>query len=172
MIDKLLLKQFSVSLCPYYHIKNEYRIIVLDNEIRLIFGKIKPFVIGDGIKNLDSLAKEINYLKEIDNPNYIPKLNEKVELSFKFNLSSGGKTFLDIPSTLKDTLESLALEVSNKLNIFFASIDIIVTNDNKIMVLEANSGVTLNNFVKQSPDYLSIVYNIYKDAIKLMFNKT
>ena len=46
---------------------------------------------------------------------------------------------------------------------------VINTIDNEIMVLEANSGVTLNNFVLQNPSYYNIVYNIYKDAVKLMF---
>ena len=45
IINKLLETQYSISLCPYYDIINEYRVIVLDNEIRLIFGKIKPFII-------------------------------------------------------------------------------------------------------------------------------
>lgn len=172
IIDKLLLKQFSVSLCPYYHIKNEYRIIILNNEIRLIFGKIKPFVIGDGIKSTLELAKEyndyyINHEDKIENPNYIPKKDEKIELSFKFNLSSGATTFTDIPVLLKEKLSTLALKVTKTLNITFASVDIIDV-DNELMVLEVNSGVTLNNYIKQNNGY-DIAYNIYKDAIKLMF---
>ncbi len=173
IIDKLLLKQFSISLCPYYHIKNEYRIIILNNEIRLIFGKIKPFIIGDGIKSTLELAKEyndyyINHEDKIENPNYIPKEDEKIELSFKFNLSSGATTFTDIPLSLKEKLSTLALKVTKTLNITFASVDIIDVN-NKLMVLEVNSGVTLNNYIKQNNGY-DIAYNIYKDAIKLMFH--
>ena len=175
IIDNLLLKEYSISLSPYYNIVNEYRIIVLNNEVKLIFGKIKPTIYGDGKKNILTLAKEYdeyycNNSIDIENKFYVPKKDEKVELSYKFNLSSGAKTFLDIPKDLKDKLISTALEVSKKLNITFASIDIIVTDNNEIMVMEANTGVTLNTFLKLNPDCYKIVYNIYKDAIINMFN--
>ena len=171
-LDKLFLKQFTVSLCPYYHIKNEYRVIILNNEIRCIFGKTKPIVIGDGKKTLNELAIEYHdYYKihSIDNPNYIPKLNEEVELSFKFNLSSGAKSFIDIEKDLKEKIEKLALRVTYELNINFASVDIINTVDNELLVMEANSGVTMNKFIKQNDNY-DLAYDIYKDAIKHMFN--
>ena len=173
VIDRLLLKQFSISLCPYYHIKNEYRIVVLNNEVRLVFGKIKPYIIGDGKKSVIELAREYNdYYKshedKIDNPNYIPKSGEKIELSFKFNLSSGGKTFTDIPSDLLERLSNLALMTTKKLNISFASVDIIDVN-NELMILEINSGVTLNNYILQNKNGYDKAYIIYKDAIKLMF---
>ncbi len=175
IIDKLFLKEYSISLSPYYIIKNEYRVIVLNNEVKLLFGKVKPIIVGDGIKTVLELAKEYsNYYLDneqtIGNPTYVPKKNEKVELSFKFNLSSGAKTILEISHDLKDKLTSLALDVSKKLNISFASIDIIVTDNSEIFVLEANTGVTLNTFLKLNPSYYNVVYNIYKDAIKLMFN--
>ena len=174
IIDKLLLKQFSISLCPYYDIKNEYRVIILNGKVRNIFGKIKPVIIGDGKKNVLELAKEFNcfyseHPEKIENPNYIPKLNEKIELSFKFNLSSGAKTFVDIDKSLKDKITNLALKVTNELNINFASVDIIDV-DNKLLVMEANSGVTMNNYIKQNKEGYEIAKNIYKDAIKLMFD--
>ena len=174
VIDKLFLKEFSISLCPYYHIKNEYRVIILNNEVRNIFGKIKPIVIGDGKKTIRKLAMEysdyyINHQDKIPNPNYIPKINEEIELSFKFNLSSGAKTFTSISNDLKNNIIRLALRVTKELNITFASVDIIHTYDNKLMVLEANSGVTMNNYIKGNINGYTIAYNIYRDAICLMF---
>ena len=176
IIDKLFKKQYSISLCPYYEIKNEYRVIILNNVIRVIFGKAKPIVIGDGKKSIRELALEcsnyyLNHEEHIINPNYIPFVGEKVELSFKFNLSSGGKSFLDIPIDLKNKISNLALLVTEKLNITFASVDIINTFDNKLLVMEANSGVTMNNFIMQNKDGYDTSYSIYLDAIKLMFEK-
>lgn len=174
IIDSLLLKQFSVSLCPFYHIKNEYRIIVLDNKIRNIFGKKKPIVIGDGKKTIQELAFEYSdYYKShsslISNPTYIPLLNEEIELNFKFNLTSGAKTFTNIPSDLKKKLTNLALNVTKVLNISFASVDIVYTENNELLVLEANSGVTMNNYILQNDDGYKIAHDIYLDAIKMMF---
>lgn len=176
IIDILFKKQYSISLCPYYKIKNEYRVIILNNVIRVIFGKTKPIVIGDGKKSIRELALEcsdyyLHHEEYIINPNYIPSLGEKVELSFKFNLSSGGKSFVDIPIDLKNKISNLALLVTEKLNITFASVDIINTFDNKLLVMEANSGVTMNNFIMQNKDGYDTSYSIYLDAIKLMFEK-
>ena len=175
VINKLLQKEYSISLSPFYKIKNEYRVIVLNNEVRLVFGKIKPFIIGNGVNTFKELVLENNdyYKDNLDNFNnldYIPKLNEKIELDFKFNLSKGCKVFTDIPNDLKDKIRSLALNTAKTLNISFASIDVILTDLNELLILEANTGVTLNNFLKQNNDYYDIVYNIYKDAIKLMFD--
>ena len=122
------------------------------------------------------LAKEysdyyIIHEEKIDNPNYIPKLNEQIELSFKFNLSSGAKIFTNIPNDLKNKISNLALSVSNLLDITFASIDIVYTEENELIVIEANNGVTMNNYILQSKNGEQIAYNIYKDAIKLMFQK-
>ena len=175
VIDKLFLKEYSISLCPYYHIKNEYRIVVLNNEVRTMFGKIKPTVIGNGQKTVKELAFEfnsyyINHEDRIINPDYIPAMDEKVELSFKFNLSSGAKTFMNIDPSLKEEITKLALRVTKELNISFASVDIIYTEDNTLLVLETNSGVTMNNYILQNQDGYDIAYIIYKDAIKQMFD--
>lgn len=173
-IDLLLSKQDSISLEPYYDIQNEYRVILLNNEVKVIYGKERPVIIGDGIHTVKELAINFNDFfannnKSINNLDYIPKLNEKVELDFHFNLSLGARLFYDIDEELKNRIINLAKEVSWALNITFASIDIIHTNDNKILVLEANSGVMMDNFIKQYPNGYNIAYNIYRDAIKLMF---
>lgn len=176
IIDRLFLKQFSVSLCPYYDIKNEYRVIILNNDVRVIFGKIKPVIYGDGKKTMKMLAQEYHHYyviheEEIINPDYIPIKNEKIELNFKFNLSSGAHSFTDIPLDLKNKIINLALDVTRKLNITFASVDIINTKNNELLVMEANSGVTMNKFILQNDNGYDIAYNIYRDAIKLMFKE-
>ena len=175
VIDNLFLKEYSISLSPFYNIKNEYRVIILNNEIKLIFGKIKPFIIGDGKSTLNELMQNNDkyydlHIKNIQNKKYIPLKDERIDLDFKFNLSSGGSVFLDIEDGLKEKIEFLAKKVAEELNISFASIDIILTNDNKLLVLEANTGVTLNKFSNQTINGYNIVYNIYKEAIKLMFS--
>ena len=77
---------------------------------------------------------------------------------------------MNIDNDLKNKIENLALKVTNSLNITFASIDIIHTTDNKLLVLEGNSGIMMKNFIKQNKDGYYIAYNLYRDAIKLMFN--
>lgn len=176
-IDRLLLKQSGISLCPYYDIQNEYRVIVLNNEARVIYGKIRPEVIGDGKSTIFELATAfnsyyINKKEEIVNSSYIPENGEHVLLNFQFNLSNGAKMFLDIEKELKEKIVEIALDVAKKVGIVFGSIDIIYTNDKKLYVIEANSGVMMDSFIKQNKkNGYEIAYNLYKDAIKLMFEK-
>ena len=176
-IDSLFLKEFSTSLCPYYDIQNEYRVIVLDGKARIIYGKERPFIIGNGINTVKELAFKFNELykeKEflIEKPSYIPSIGEKVDLNYQFNLSRGAIMFTDIPVNLKNKLTRLALQVTNSCNITFASIDIILTRDNELLIMEANSGVMTNNYMRFNKEKgYTEVYNLYKDAIKLMFKK-
>ena len=174
VMDKLFLGQPYIALCPYYHIKNEYRVIILNNEIKLIYGKIRPKIIGDGKKTIKELAQEYDefYIEnedKIDNPNYIPKLNEEIELTFKFNLFSGAKSFMDIDPDLKKQIGDLALRVTKEAGIMFTSVDVINTIDNRLLVMEANSGIVMNNFIKQHKDGYRIAYDIYKEAVIKMF---
>ena len=176
-IDFLFQSQFSISLCPYYNILHEYRVIVLDNEAKIIYGKKRPKVIGDGKSNLLELAKKFNkeYFSVKENCNfdcdYIPKLNELVELSFQFNLSKGSIAFFDLEKEFKDKIIDLALSISNDINLFFGSIDIIETVNHELFIMEANSGVMMDNIIKQHENGYNIAYNIYKEAVEKMFKE-
>ena len=170
-INELFESQYSISLCPYYDIKNEYRTIYLNKKLKFIYGKEKPFVIGDGIHNINELAIKYNdYYKnnKIDS-NYLPQKGEKVILNFQFNLSRGARMFLDINDDLKEKIISLSKEVVEKLDLAFVSVDIIHTIDNKLLVMEANSGIMMDNFIRFNNDKYDDVYNMYYEAIKLMF---
>ena len=172
-MDLLLSKQDSISLEPYYDIESEYRVIILNGEVKVVYGKRKPIIVGDGIHTIKELAVNFNKFfvnNEVKNPDYIPKINEKVELDFRFNLSMGARLFYDVAEELKNRIVELAISVSKAFNISFASIDIIHTTDDKLLVLEANSGVMMDNFIKQYPNGYNYAYGIYKEAIKLMFN--
>ena len=172
-IDYLLTKQNSISIEPYYDIKNEYRVILLNKEVKIIYGKERPVVIGDGKKTIGELAIEFNEYflhKKVKDSLYVPKLGEKVELDYRYNLSQGARLFLDIDNELKNKLIDIAKRVTSTLNINFASVDIIHTTDNKLLVLEANSGVMMDNYIRLCPNGYQNAYNVYLEAIKLMFN--
>jgi len=169
---ELLKDNFSISICPFYHIKNEYRVIILDNQIKLLFKKFNPAVIGDGKSTLKELLVNFNryYFSDKDIPNIIPKKDEVYTYDFRFNLSCGSTASLDIDSELKIKLANLALDVSKRVGITFASIDIIDTTNNELLVLEANSGVTINKVINFIPNGYEIAKEIYKEAIIKMFS--
>ena len=172
IIDKLLETQYSLSLCPYYDIVNEYRVIVLNNEIKLIYGKENAKVVGDGIHSLQELGTIFNpsYYTKHQLDNYVPKKDEEVILDYRFNLSNGARVIEKIDKKLEKNIKDLANLVIKETNPTFASIDIIKTSDNKLLVMEANSGIMMYNYLRQTNKY-DLVKNIYKEAIKLMFKE-
>ena len=171
---KLLFEtNYSISICPYYDIKNEYRLIILDNEVKLIFKKTKPVVVGDGVSALKELLVKFNkkYYRDMDIPNIVPKKGEIYQYDFKFNLSRGSIASVEIDEKLKNKLITLAKTIAQKTGIRFASIDIIETMDKKILVLEANSGVTIDKVTNFIKDGKNIAKKIYKEAIIKMFDE-
>ena len=83
----LLNRNTSISICPFYDIKKEYRAFYLNGEILLIYEKEKPLVIGSGKDNVRTLVENLNLpnndvvknnLSKID-MDYIPKKNEKIK---------------------------------------------------------------------------------------------
>ena len=175
--NHLLKYNFSISLCPYYDIKNEYRVILLNNEIKIMYGKINPVVIGNGKDKLIDLLKDfnINYfgykanLKKNINYNKVLKKDEKFIYDFKYNLSKGSIITEDIDKETKSIISKMAKDVSKKINLGFGSIDIIKTNDDKYYVLEINSGVMIENYIKLTNDGFKKAKKVYEEAALEMF---
>lgn len=146
----------SVSLCPFYNIKTEYRTFYLNGEVLLVYGKTKPFVIGDGKATLGELVDALHLpdkkvvrdnLSKLDR-NAIPQKGEKVEISWKYNLSGGAiATVLD-KGELFQRIERLVLQAGKAMNMNFATIDVIQTVDDELYVMEINSGVCATIFAE------------------------
>lgn len=176
-IQKLFKTQNSVSICPYYNIKTEYRTFYLDGEVKLIYGKTKPFVIGNGKSTLGELVDELNLpnksvVKEnlMDlNLTYIPKAGEKIDVSWKHNLSGGAKPNVLENGKLYEQIEQLAICAGKAMNINFATIDIIETADGRLYVLEINSGIGATIFTELVDGGAEIIKDIYRQAVKKLF---
>lgn len=181
-LEKAVFKIFqhscSLAVCPYYEIKNEYRAIVLDGEIKLIYSKMRPCVYGDGkqsIKNLffEYLLKE-NY-KDFDidlsgcDMSEILDEGKRFELNWKHNLGQGSKAIILQDKETKNKIENLIGKVTENFNLRFASIDIAETG-NEYKVLEINSGVMMEFFSRQDDKSYNIAKEIYRETILKMFN--
>ena len=175
--EQIFTKNNTICLCPYYDIKNEYRVIALNGQIKLIYKKIKPVVIGDGQSTLLELLIKFNKpffeknknLKEYDYNQILPK-DEIFEYNWQFNLCGGASLTLDIDKNILNELNNIASDILQKIDLKFASIDIIELKNNKKLVLEINSGIMLNNFINITEDGYNIAKEIYKEAIKSLFN--
>ena len=178
-IDFLLNKNSPVCLMPYYEIQEEYRVILLNKEVKLIYGKRKPIIIGDGKSTILTLLKKFNsnyyskksnYQKLNFDLNKVLKSGEQLEIDFRYNLSRGANIFIPEDEFIIKKLKDLAFLVVKNLDICFASIDIVRVN-NEFYILEANSGIMMDNFIKLHKNGYNIAKDIYKEAILLLFAK-
>lgn len=169
--NKLFLSNKSLSVTPYENIINEYRVIVLNKEIKLMYGKKNPVVVGDGTSSLKDLLVKFNepYFKNKKIKNYILKKNEVYNYDFKFNLSKGSRAFIVIDEEIKKDLIKVVNKIVNNIDCNFVSVDIVKTVDNKYKVLEINSGVSIEKVVNFIDNGYAIAKEIYKDAINSMF---
>lgn len=174
VIDELLIDNYSISLCPYYDIKTEYRSIILNDNVEVVYGKIKPIVIGDGKKTIYELLLDFNnvYFSSVSCNEELSRVLDKDEVyeySWKFNLSKGAMPFFLEDKEKENTIKKMALEVAKVLGIKFASVDIIELYDGTLLVLETNSGVMMSNFSVNLEEGKDIAKDIYAKVIKEMF---
>lgn len=163
----------SIAVSPYYPIQAEYRVIVLNGNAELAYKKERPYIIGDGIKTVNTLILEKYGDTDIEIDSTTE--NEKIlpygmlqELTWKHNLGKGAKPIIISDSALKNELTVLATSVTKTLQINFASVDIVKIN-NELRILEINSGIMMENFSKYDRDCYAIAKNIYKKAIEALF---
>ena len=172
-IDNLLIDNFSISLCPFYKIKNEYRTIILNDNIELFYGKKRPIVYGDGKKSIKQLLCEFNYnyFSKIEDEklNIILEKDKEYMYNWQHNLSKGAIPFEEIDERLKNRIQTLAKKTFNALNLKFASVDIIELESGEILILEINSGVMIENYAQIVKNGEEICKNIYSKAIDSMF---
>lgn len=168
-------KNDTLSACPYLEIDYEYRVIYLDGEILYIYKKKKPFVIGDGTSNVKELINKKFEKEPVDlsrelSLDYIPKENEEVTISWKHNLSSGAQPIIvDDTDIYLPEIRKIALAAGKAMNITFASVDIALTNNREILVMEVNGSVCMNKFAEIIPNGYEIAKEIYAKAIDKMF---
>lgn len=161
----------SLSICPFENIKNEYRVIVLDNECLFCYKKELPKIIGNGIKTIGDFVSDL----EIEHPDkkldldYVPKIGEEVCLSWKFNLSGGAIPKNVDDSKTKSIIEKIAKNTTEIINIRFASVDIIENYDGEFKVMEVNGTVCLNKFTEKYEGGYEIAKDIYRKVLNRMF---
>lgn len=171
ILDEFASGKDSVSICPFYDISYEYRAIFLDGEIIFCYKKEKPYVVGNGEDSLEKLILKSDILdtyKELD-LNYIPKKGEKIQVSWKHNLSQGAVASCEIDEKIKSQVESLAKSAGDAIGIRFASVDIAELESGELLVMEINSSVCMTKFSEQVENGKEIERMVFSRAIDRMF---
>jgi len=165
----------AVCICPYLDIEYEYRAFFLDGEIIYIYKKEKPFVIGDGKLSVEELIKkQSNYCYEINSEidlKYIPNQQEKIIIGWKHNLSNGAiPIVIDEQDLYYNEVKEIARKAGNALNLKFASVDLSLTSDKKLMVLEINaSNIGISKFCEMVPNGVEIGKEIFSKVLDKIF---
>lgn len=171
----LFQKYSSISISPFYSILCEYRIIVLDDEVLLIYGKKRAEVIGDGVHTVYELLCEFNppFFQKMDEHSsldYVLEKNQKYSYGWQHNISKGSVPYLIDDEELKHKLSSIALDAVKKLNLRFVSVDIVELDNHDLKIIEINSGV-ITNVVPYIEDGDRIAEEIYHKAVCRMFQE-
>lgn len=162
----------ALSISPYYEIDEEYRIILLEGNIELVYAKEILFITGDGTHKFGDLCYEKYGMNEIPietivKPDEIVSKGTIVKLNWKHNLGQGANANIVTDEFLKRDLSELALAAAYVANLSFVSIDIIKTGS-EYKVLEINSGIMLEHFAGASDENYLISKSIYKKALDLV----
>ena len=159
----------AMAISPYVEIIDEYRCVVLDGKIKLVYKKKRPSIIGDGIRTVNEIiAKSRGADMTPMSENIVLAEGEEHILNWKHNLGLGASAKIVPLQECNPINFNLAKQVAHKLNIRFASIDIVLVGS-EYKVLEVNSGVMLEFFSRESENNYQIAKYIYKDAIVKMF---
>lgn len=165
----------SMSVSPFYNIIHEYRVIMLDGIVRLIYKKILPHVIGDGKHAVFELAyrkykSNISELEIAADLSAFPAAGERVNLGWKHNLGQGSEAVAVEDTAVIKQLSELAARAVEALKIKFASVDIIETPEER-MILEINSGIMMENFALSCENNYKTAKMIYSEAVESYFNQ-
>ena len=173
-------------VAPFFPLQDEWRCVVLDGRVRLCFRKVRPRVVGDGVRSLMQLASEyesevgksVSYKSELSGEELekIPAKGEVILLSFRHNVSTGAKTDTNVPEDfVRNYLEPLAQKAMSALGLEFASVDIVklfhpdkfadFSDGRELAILEVNSTVMLDGFLSQHPEYLYVAQSMYSDIL-------
>ncbi|MBR3613656.1 MAG: hypothetical protein IKL55_00555 [Clostridia bacterium] len=166
----------TLSACPYVDISYEYRAIYLCGEILYIYKKKKPYIIGNGRNTVKELIDfkfnknmNVDICRDLD-LDKVPFNGQEVTISWKHNLSSGAEPIvIDETDEFISQVREVAIKAGDALNIKFASVDVVVTENKEILVMEVNGSVCMNKFSEIIPNGYEIAKAIYSKAIDKMF---
>jgi glutathione synthase/RimK-type ligase-like ATP-grasp enzyme len=91
------------------------------------------------------------------------------ELKF-FNLGMGAIAVNISDNTLKVELTIIAQSVMKYLSLRLAAVDIVQTEQGKLVVLEVNDGIMMENYARQSAEYTKSAVATYDAIINAMFH--
>jgi D-alanine-D-alanine ligase-like ATP-grasp enzyme len=174
---------------------NDYRIVVLDDEVITAYQRIPLCVVGDGISNVLELLQQKqekilntgrrNVIKfddfrisqklktqNLDWDSVIPN-HHTVYLLDSANLSSGGEV-VDFSETIHPDFQKLAINITKDMGLRLAGVDILTDNITMPMVdytlIEVNGSPGLNHYAASGEVAAKRVEELYLKILQVIEN--
>lgn len=187
---EIFLTASSLAVSPYVPIEKEYRVIVLDGQIRLAFSKVRPHLTGDGQHTIRALLCEQisrasdaqlcglfshepqpSFLAGDQRADTVPDAGSEVVLEWKHNLGQGAAAQLVTDTDVLKELRPLVKQAVELFDLHFASVDIIQTSGG-YRILEINSGVMMENLARTDETCYRLAKETYRSAVRSMLGIT
>jgi glutathione synthase/RimK-type ligase-like ATP-grasp enzyme len=177
-VSRIFASHLSLAISPLMDIQDEVRVVLLDGDPVVVYGKNRPSIAGDGQRSLLELALAATppaqhstvlpgMIADLDKAelDFILPAGQRRVLNWRHNLDSGAQPTLLNEGKVRDACVEIAIRAAKAIDIRFASIDVVQV-ENTWQVLEINSGVMMEALSKRHPD---LVYAAYNSALDRLF---
>lgn len=172
----------------------DYRIVVLEDEVICAYRRTPLAIIGDGQHTIEELlkAKQAEFVARgrdttlaIDDPRIqrslfrlqatldtVPESGKTIELLANANLSSGGDAE-DVTPLLQEDYKKMAIQLTRDMGLRFCGIDIMTENPidepmSDYTIIEINSAPGLDYYAETGDKQKEIVKNLYRKLIQYL----
>lgn len=176
-VSRIFSTSLSLAISPRVDIEDEVRVVLLDGEAMVVYGKNRPAILGDGKHSLLELALAatpveqrstvlpgmIADLDKTDLDRVLP-IGERRVLNWRHNLDAGARPVLLSHGEVRDACIGLARRAAKAIDIRFASVDVVKVGGGW-QVLEINSGVMMEALGGLHPDLVCAAYDAALDKL-------
>lgn len=176
-VSRIFSTSLSLAISPRLDIEDEVRVVLLDGEAMVVYGKNRPAILGDGKHSLLELALAatpveqrstvlpgmIADLDKTDLDRVLP-IGERRVLNWRHNLDAGARPVLLSHGEVRDACIGLARRAAKAIDIRFASVDVVKVGGGW-QVLEINSGVMMEALGGLHPDLVCAAYDAALDKL-------
>jgi glutathione synthase/RimK-type ligase-like ATP-grasp enzyme len=177
-VGEIFSLNLNLAISPYLEIKNEVRVILVDDLPVTVYGKSRPSVTGDGVHSILQLALAAMPAERLSAilPGMAGDLDSATldtvlppgryhALNWRHNLDAGAEPVLLQQGAVRERCVELAIAAAKSIDLRFGSIDVVQVDDDW-KILEINSGVVMEALGKTHPE---LVYAAYSAALDKVF---
>lgn len=183
----------DIVLVQKYISGNDYRILVLDNEVVSAYQRKPMEAVSDGKKTVDELFEsriselrskkryiELDFKdkrvqlalkkQELHKDSVLPK-GIKLQFLYNSNLSTGGEA-VDVTESINPFYADLSIKLTRDMGLRFCGVDIItekdITKKSNYYIIEINASPGIDNYYYSGKKQKKIVEEIYFKLLKKM----